>query len=219
MPWTEFTRHVNGLLLKHDPYPMYLGVTLDRTLSYRVHLSRAVKLKSRNNLIAKLSGTSWGASSDILRTSALTLCYSVAEYCCPVWARSSYTNLIGTQLHSALHLISGYLQPTQLLCQPMLHLLCVVKQQLTVCFKSSKSVQTGLCMLMSLSIHLHGLHLDAQYDIYQHCYTVERGLVVSFYDQAHYCYGPYYPAARFWPPSSYMVSDELFPDRSRPMSC
>jgi len=32
--------------------------------------------------------------------------------------------------------------------------------QLTICFKSSKSVQIDLCMLMSLSIHLHGLHLD-----------------------------------------------------------
>ena len=34
---------------------------------------------------------------------------------------------------------------------------------MTVCFKSSKPIQIGLCMLMPLSIHLHGLHLDAQY--------------------------------------------------------
>ena len=54
----------NGQRLKHDPYPVYLGITLDRTLSYREHLSRsAAKLKSRNNLIAKLAGTSWGASA------------------------------------------------------------------------------------------------------------------------------------------------------------
>jgi len=44
---------------------------------------------SQNNLIAKLAGTSWGASASTLHTSALALCYSVAEYCCPVWARSS----------------------------------------------------------------------------------------------------------------------------------
>jgi len=37
------------------------------------------------------------------------------------------------------------------------------QQQLTICFKSSKPIQIGLCMLMSLSIHLHGLHLDTQY--------------------------------------------------------
>jgi len=37
--------------------------------------------------------------------------------------------------------------------------------------------------------------------------------------QPHYCYRPYYPTARFRSPSSYMVSDEPFPDRLRPMSC
>jgi len=83
--------HMNGQRLKHDPYPVCLGVTLDQTLSYREHLSRsAAKLKSRNNLITKLAGTSWGASASTLCTSALALCYSVAEYCCPVWARSSF---------------------------------------------------------------------------------------------------------------------------------
>ena len=113
--------HTNSQHLKHDLYQVYLGVTLERTLSYREHLSRsAAKLKSRNNLIAKLAGTSWGASASTLCTSALALCYSVAEYCCPVWTRSSHTNLIDTQLHSAMCLISGYLQPTQLSWLPVL---------------------------------------------------------------------------------------------------
>jgi len=44
----------------------------------------------------------------------------VTEYCCPGWARSSYTNLINTQLHSAMRLISGHLQPTQLSWLPVL---------------------------------------------------------------------------------------------------
>jgi len=46
--------------------------------------------------------------------------------------------------------------------------------------------------------------------------VMARGLVVGFCGQPHYCYRPYYLTARFWPPSSYMVSDEPFPDRSRP---
>ena len=117
----ELNVHMNGQRLKHDPYPMYLGVTLDRTLSYREHLPRsAAKLKSRNNLFAKLAGTSWGASTTTLRTSALAVCYSVAEHCYPAWARSSYTYLIDTQLHSAVRLISGCLQPTQLSWLPVL---------------------------------------------------------------------------------------------------
>jgi len=44
-------------------------------------------------------------------------------------------------------------------------------------------------------------------DICRHSYAVERGLVVGFCGQPHYCYRPYYPTARFPSPSSYMVSD------------
>jgi len=40
-------------------YPVtYLGVTLDRTLSYKEHLTKtAGKLKNRNNLLMKLAGS------------------------------------------------------------------------------------------------------------------------------------------------------------------
>ena len=87
----EFKVSMNGICLKHDPHPVYLGVTLDRTLSFKEHTTKtADKLKSRNNLLSKLAGTSWGASANTLRTSALALCYSVAQYCCPVWSRSSH---------------------------------------------------------------------------------------------------------------------------------
>ena len=58
-----------------------------------------------------------------------------------------------------------------------------------------------------------------RHDICRPNYAVERGLVVGFCAQPHYCYRPYYPTARFPSPLSYAVSDEPFPDRSRPMSC
>ena len=76
-----------------------------------------------------------------------------------------YTNLIDTQFHSSY--VCAWFQAAcnphschGCQCSAMLHfLLYVVKQQLTVCFKSSKPIQIGLCVLMSLRIHLHGLHL------------------------------------------------------------
>ena len=77
----------------------------------------------------------------------------------------------------------------------------------------TKAIQIGLCMLMSFSIYLHSLHLDAQYgrhDTCRHKYAVDRGLVVGFCGQPHYCYRPYYPTARFRSPSSYTVSDNRF---------
>ena len=60
----ELTVMLNGARLKHDPNPVYLGVTLDRTLTYREHLEKtASKLKTRNNLLMKLVGTTWGANA------------------------------------------------------------------------------------------------------------------------------------------------------------
>ena len=117
----ELKVHMNSLRLKHGAHPVYLGVTLDRTLSYREHLTLiAAKLKSRNNLIAELTGTSWGASTSTLHTSALALCYSVAEYCCPVSARYSYRNLINTKLRSTMHLSADCLHRTELRWLPVL---------------------------------------------------------------------------------------------------
>jgi len=99
---------MDGQPLKHDSFPVYIGVTLDRTLSYRQHLQKtAAKVISRNSLLSKLAGSSWGANAETLRTSALALCYSVAEYCCPVWFRSAHTDVVDAQLNSSMRLISG----------------------------------------------------------------------------------------------------------------
>ena len=117
----ELTVTLNGARLKHDPKPVYLGVTLDRTLSYKEHLEKtASKLKTRNNLLMKLVGTTWGANANTLRSSALALCYSVGEYCAPVWARSPHTNLVDVQLNSTMRLITGTVKPTPLPWLPVL---------------------------------------------------------------------------------------------------
>ena len=56
--------------------------------------------------LMKLAGSSWGANANPLRSSVLALCYSVAEYCCPVWQRSTHVSLVDAQLHSSMRLIS-----------------------------------------------------------------------------------------------------------------
>ena len=112
---------LNGQRLKHDPHPVYLGVTLDRTLTYKDHLEKtAGKLKTRNNLLMKLAGSSWGAHANTLRTSALALCYSVGEYCAPVWARSTHTKMVDVQLNTTMRLITGTFRPTPLPWLPVL---------------------------------------------------------------------------------------------------
>jgi len=111
----ELSVWLNGQLIKYDHQPTFLGVTLDRTLSFKPHLNKtAAKLKNRNNLLTKLAGSSWVADADTLRTSALALCYSVGEYCAPLWCRLAHTGLVDAQLNSTMHLISGTLHPTAL---------------------------------------------------------------------------------------------------------
>ncbi|UYV65892.1 hypothetical protein LAZ67_3005828, partial [Cordylochernes scorpioides] len=99
--------------LSHDPCPKYLGVTLDRSLTFRQHLEKTRdKLKTRNNIMTRLAGTTWGCGADTLRTTALALVYSVAEYCAPVWERSSHTDSIDAQLNQTMRLITGNMRPT-----------------------------------------------------------------------------------------------------------
>jgi len=117
----ELSVYLDGQRLRHECHPTCLGVTLDRTLSYREHLTKtAGKLKNRNNLLMKLAGFTWGASANTLRSSALALCYSAAEYCAPVWSRSAHTSQVDVQLNYTMRLISGTLNSTPLAWLPVL---------------------------------------------------------------------------------------------------
>ena len=104
-----------GKTLNHDKFPVYLGVTLDRTLSFRVHVRNLKeKLSSRNNLISKLANSSWGADPKTIKTSVLALCYSTAEYCAPAWTRSCHAAKVDVELNQACRNITGNLKPTPL---------------------------------------------------------------------------------------------------------
>lgn len=102
-----------GERVSHNFTPKYLGVTLDRALTFREHLeASAQKVKTRVNLVGRLAGTTWGARADVLRTSALALVYSTAEYCAPVWYRSAHTYKVDVQLNRVMRTITGTLRPT-----------------------------------------------------------------------------------------------------------
>ena len=105
----------NGETLQNDCFPVYLGVTLDRTLSFAEHVRKVkAKVAARNNLLGKLANSSWGADPKTLRTTALALSYSTAEYCSAVWARSCHAQKIDPELNNACRTITGQLRPTPL---------------------------------------------------------------------------------------------------------
>ena len=114
----ELKVYNNGRLLPFCPTPTYLGVKLDRSLTFRHHLvALRKKLSSRVTLLRRLVGTRWGAGAKTLRIATLSVIYSTAEYCAPVRCRSAYTLLIDSVLNDALRMVTGCLRPT-----PMDHL-------------------------------------------------------------------------------------------------
>ena len=108
----EHNLYNNGNLLPPCPVPTYLGVKLKRSLTFRQHLEALhKKLSTRVALLRRLAGSGWGASAKTFRISALFLVYSTAEYCTPVWCRSTHTRLIDSILNDTLGIITGYLRP------------------------------------------------------------------------------------------------------------
>ena len=100
----------NDRLLPFCPTPTYLGVKLDRSLTFRHHLvALRKKLSSRVTLLRRLVGSGWGAGAKTLRIVTLSLVYSTAEYCAPVWCRSAHTHLIDSVLNDALRIVTGCL--------------------------------------------------------------------------------------------------------------
>ena len=88
----ELKVYNNDKLLPFCPTPTYLGVTVNRSLTFRHHLvALRKKLSSRVTLLGRLVGLRWGAGAKTLHTAALFVVYSTAEYCTPVWCHSAHT--------------------------------------------------------------------------------------------------------------------------------
>ena len=109
----ELKVYNNDRLLPFCPTPTYLGVKLDRSLTFRHHLvALRKKLSSRVTLLRRFVGSGWGAGAKTLRMATLSLVYSTAEYCTPVWCCSAHTGLIDSVLNDALRIVTGCLRPT-----------------------------------------------------------------------------------------------------------
>ena len=98
-----------------------LESTLDRMLNFNQHLEEvAFKVTSKVSLIRRLVGTTWEAPANTLRVSTQALLFSTAEYCVPVWSRSTHVKKVDVAINSSLRTISGCLWPTHLFQLPVL---------------------------------------------------------------------------------------------------
>jgi len=105
---------INGATIPCIQTPTYLGVPLDRQLTFKQRFkSLCGKVRARNCLLRLLAGSTWGANASVLRTSALGLVYSAAEHAAPAWCRSTHTKKLDVALNDTLRNISGSLKPTR----------------------------------------------------------------------------------------------------------
>lgn len=104
-----------GIDILHCPKPKYLGITLDRSLTYRTHCQNTkMKVGSRNSILRRLTTTSWGAAPHVLRTTGLALSFTAGEYASPVWHHSAHAKEVDVALNETCRIISGCLKPTPL---------------------------------------------------------------------------------------------------------
>ena len=71
---------------------------LDKTLSYKTHIHNTkMKVATQNNLLKKLANSRCGTNARTIRTTALVLWYSTAEYAAPAWESKSGKNQTGRE--------------------------------------------------------------------------------------------------------------------------
>lgn len=70
------------------------------------------KLKSRNNIVRKIAGTTWGANANTLRTTSLAFVYFTAEFNTPVWYKSAHAYKVDNLLHETMRIITGAVNST-----------------------------------------------------------------------------------------------------------
>ena len=78
------------------------------------------KVTAWNNLIRCLAGSTWGAKATTLRTTALEIVFSAAEYAAPAWSHSNHTKKLDVPLNDTLRIITGCVNPTPTHILPVL---------------------------------------------------------------------------------------------------
>ena len=71
------------------------------------------KASTRNNILPKFTSSQWVSNPHTLRTSALALCFSNAEYVCPVWSHSAHARHVYSVMYDSRRTITECLKPAK----------------------------------------------------------------------------------------------------------
>lgn len=106
---------INGQPLQEEGSPTYLGVTLDKRLTWKNHINKTqTQAKKRLGLMKKLSGTQWGADQRVLKTLYVGRIQPVLEYgmaSTSAAAKSHSTKLTRIQ-NQAMRVMTGAMKTT-----------------------------------------------------------------------------------------------------------
>ena len=106
---------LDGTRLKEDDHPTYLGVTFDRTQTWKPHIQVSeAKGKRKIALMRKLTGSSWGANQRTLRTVYESTVRPHLEYGSTAWSTAAKTSLqsVDKVQNQALRIMTGAMKST-----------------------------------------------------------------------------------------------------------
>jgi len=109
---------LNNTPVPFNGSPRFLGVHLDRTLSFMDHtVYVADKVSSRCRILASLASKTWGWRKDSLRSVYLTVQRSIMDYAAPAWQpylSRTRMNMLEVAQNQCLRLINGQYASTPL---------------------------------------------------------------------------------------------------------
>ena len=82
--------------LENTAQSKYVGVTFDRTLTYKHHIQNTnMNVATRNNVLNTLTKLKWGTNYSKNNGTGPVLLNHII-YAAPVWARSSHADILDT---------------------------------------------------------------------------------------------------------------------------
>ena len=106
---------INNQQIPQEETPTYLGIKLDKKLTWKPHIQETEKNATRRlSLMKKLAGTKWGANSKTLKTVYTGNVRPVMEYGAAAWATAakSNTSRLARLQNVGMRLITGGLKTT-----------------------------------------------------------------------------------------------------------